>query len=236
MTIQSLEQLETGEGKYLPPIIKRAVGLVTQLEAKPEYAVPVSDPEAAIMANRAFLAHQDEALQVAAEHASGDPSRAQQLLARAGGIIGSLLDQALVRANERVINQGMKWVKEEAKHGNRKAEHALREHFSDDSTGPVGNEGASIGPERFAALDNQLLTEAQEEPIQLDLPEAEVALAASVAYLEEAIAASDKAAIIELSGAVRFVIGHVPEEAMPLEAPVGFRIDQAPLAPLAAAI
>jgi hypothetical protein len=236
MTIQSLEQLETGEGRYIPPIIKRAAGLVAQLEAKPEYAVQVSGPEAAIMANRAFLAHQDEALEAAAEHASGDPNRAQQLMSRAGQLISSLLDQALVLANQRAIDKGMEWVKEEAARGNRMAEHALNEHFCDDSTGPVGKQGESIGPERFAAFDKQLLAEAQEEPIQIEFPEAEIALAASVAHLEEALAEGDRAAVIELSGAVRLVIDHVPEEAMDLEPPLDFNLDRTPLAPLAAAI
>lgn len=213
MTIEALQAEQTALA--LPPRFEEALEVLERAENTLPTHIETSRSEAAIYLSRAFNSEQQAVMEAAAE-ISPDISRAQRLLMRAQHMVDRILDDSLVLANSTCITKHLSSVKDAANDGDKFAQRILKEQFAaGDTTGGFipPQVGEDAGAANFSALiasqDYLALEHAQADPVELEVVEAEVILAAPIVELKKAIDDHDKPTIVELSGAVRLVIGHV---------------------------
>jgi hypothetical protein len=207
----------------LPPLIGEAFDVLEQAESALPTPIEASRGEAALNLSRAFFGEPD-AVMGAAQEVTDNITQAERLVKRVGHVVTRLVDESLVLANEAIITRHYKAVQQGAAtrrgwgngNGNGYAQRLLtKQYMQGDATGgylPTGalSDGGSTNFSVYiAGHDHHLLEQAKKEPLDIDVEEAEVILAAPITELKRAIEQRDTPTIVELSGAVRLVIGHV---------------------------
>jgi hypothetical protein len=240
--IELLERAHQEDAAAFPPAINDALTLIEEVETRlPDVDIHrSSDPEAAMAAHRAISGNIGLVRGALAERFPNDPSRAERFLSRATHIVDGLLDETLIVADEDVINARYDELEAMAASGNRFARRVLNEVPEDSGqTGALytitSAEAAAISdvPEliiediardetdagavdryRYTKVDKEALDRTKENPVAMDLTEAEVVLAAPLQELRDALRRDDRATVIQLSAAVLLIIDHVDIEGL----------------------